>query len=325
MRGLSTGDPELVGVLISHGHPDHYGLAAQIHSSVPLYLGEATQRILSEAAFFAPTGISLTASGFPRDRAPLRLGPFTVTPFLVDHSAFDSHAILVEAGGRRLFYSGDLRAHGRKAQLFERLIADPPAAVNALLLEGTRLSRGGGAENVSEQDVEQQIAQVCRDTQGIVLACYSGQNIDRLVSVHRAARRAGRMLTLDLYGAMIAAATQKHATIPQLDWDAVRVFVPLSQRIRVKQSGEVERTRIPRESRLFPENLAAAAPELVLTFRGSMTGELDRANCLDGARAIWSMWPGVFRRAQRPPPSRVARRPRHPHGDRSRLWPCERR
>lgn len=43
-------------------------------------------------------------------RSALQLGPFTVTPYLVDDSAFDAYALLVEAVGRRVLYSGDLRA-----------------------------------------------------------------------------------------------------------------------------------------------------------------------------------------------------------------------
>jgi ribonuclease J len=82
-------------------------------------------------ATFRPTGLLV-------DRQPLELGPFKVTPFPVDHSAFDAYAVLVEAGGQRLFYSGDLRAHGRKAGVFERLLAEPPT-VDSLLLEGTRV------------------------------------------------------------------------------------------------------------------------------------------------------------------------------------------
>jgi ribonuclease J len=54
------------------------------------------------------------------------IGPFRVTPFLVDHSAYDAYGLLIESGGKRLFYSGDFRAHGRKGMLFDRLIAQPP-------------------------------------------------------------------------------------------------------------------------------------------------------------------------------------------------------
>ena len=47
-----------------------------------------------------------------RDRERRMFGPFVVTPLLVDHSAFDAHPLLVEAGGRRLLYSGDAQTAG---------------------------------------------------------------------------------------------------------------------------------------------------------------------------------------------------------------------
>jgi ribonuclease J len=74
----------------------------------------------------------------------------------------------------------------------------------------------------------------------------------------------------------------------------VRVFVPLSQRIKVKQAQAFERTAWLAAARLYPEDLAECAPELVMTFRGSMATELDRAGCLAGAHAVWSMWSGYL-------------------------------
>ncbi len=55
--------------------------------------------------------------------------------------------------------------------------------------------------------MEERYLEICRSTDGIALACYSAQNIDRFVSIFRAARRAGRILMLDLYTAAIAQAT----------------------------------------------------------------------------------------------------------------------
>ena len=41
------------------------------------------------------------------------------------------------------------------------------------------------------------------------------------------------------------------------DWDGVRVFVPQSQRVRVKRAGAFERVQRIRGARLHPEDLAA--------------------------------------------------------------------
>ena len=50
----------------------------------------------------------------------------------------------------------------------------------------------------------------------------------------------------------------------------MRVFIPQSQRIKVKESREFERIAWLRGRRLFPEDLTGRADELVMTFRASM-------------------------------------------------------
>ena len=83
-------------MLLSHSHPDHYGLIERVHPSVPLYMGIATEAILKEAAFFTPLGLDREATKSLTDGELLRIGPFAVTPILVDHSAFDAYALLIE-------------------------------------------------------------------------------------------------------------------------------------------------------------------------------------------------------------------------------------
>jgi ribonuclease J len=256
-------------------------------------MGSAASRILREASFFTPIGLDREPTGTFADRVPISLGPFTVTPYLVDHSAFDAYALQLEADGNCLFYTADLRGHGRKSSAFERLIADPPGEVGSLLLEGTAIGRSSASSVLSEQDVERELSRLAEHSAGIVLACYSPQNIDRLVSVYRASLRGGRTLVLDLYGAAVAEATER-STIPQADWERVRVYVPQSQRILVKRSGQFERVKRLGGSRIFLEELAKNPASWVLCFRASMAAELTRSGCLEGARAAWLMWPGYL-------------------------------
>ena len=293
ISGLTSEDPSLLGIVVSHGHPDHWGLVPHVHHDAPVFVGEATQRILREAAFFAPAGAELRATGCLRDHQPFVLGPFTITPFLADHSSYDAYSLLIEAGGRRLFYSGDVRAHGRKRMLFERLVREPLPAVNALMLEGTHIRAQATGASPSELEIEDELTRLFRATDGLALVCYSPQNIDRLVTVFKAARRAGRTLVLDLYAATIARATG-NPSIPQADWADVLVYVPRSQRIRVKRSGQFERVAAITKRRLFAEQLAERSSDLVMTFRGSMAIELEQAGCLRHAQCAWSMWPGYL-------------------------------
>ena len=294
--GLTEGgDPSLMGVLISHPHPDHYGLLSQVAPDVPVYIGEAAGRILKEAAFFSPMGSDRAWSGHFHHRTPFTLGPFTITPRLNDHSGFDAYGFLVEAEGRRLYYSGDLRGHGRKAGIYKEFLRDPPKAVNVLLLEGTHIREGadGSERGPSEKDVEDGLLATFRATEGMALVMFSPQNIDRLVSVYRACIRSGRDLVLDLYSASMAKATGRD-TIPQAEWDRVRVYLPSHQRTKVIQAKAYHRTNAVKPYRIYPEELQQRPGEFVMLFRGSMRSELEAMRCLDGAGAVWSMWPGYL-------------------------------
>jgi ribonuclease J len=296
VAGLEQPDKSLVGLVITHPHLDHYGLSPGIDQTVPVFIGEAAYRLLSEASFFTGAPVPPAPIAFLRHRESFALGPFTITPFLNDHSAFDAYSLLVEADGRRLFYTGDIRGHGRKRGIFEQLLRTPPADIDVLLMEGTNIREGEEVDErgPTEDDVEAQVAEVASTTPGMVLAVYSPQNIDRLVTMFRAAKRSGRELVVDLYAATIAAATGLD-TIPQASWEGVRVYLPKAQRWRIKAEQAFERTNAVRIARIYPEELSERSGEFVMTFRGSMANELAAARCLDGARAVWSMWPGYLK------------------------------
>jgi hypothetical protein len=92
------------------------------------------------AADFVPDGVALKAAEYLVARNRTEIGPFAITPHLVDHSGFDAYALEIEADGRRLFYSGDLRAHGRKSKLFESMVNNPPKKIDTMLMEKDRVS-----------------------------------------------------------------------------------------------------------------------------------------------------------------------------------------
>jgi ribonuclease J len=296
VRGLETaGDTSLLGLVVSHAHMDHYGLIPQARRNLPVYLGEAATRILRDAAFFSPAAIALTPEAFLRDREPLQIGPFRITPYLVDHSAYDSYALLLEANGRRIFYSGDLRAHGRKPGTFAHLLRDPPRNVDVLLLEATRVTAAGGDAHspFSERELEFALAERFERADGLAVVFASAQNIDRLVTTYRAARRSGRTLALDLYTATVTRATGR-ATIPHPATHDLRVYVPNRQRLLVKSSGEFHRTRSVSPYRVFLDELGARRSQFALLAQPSALPELARAGCLEGAHAVWSMWTGYL-------------------------------
>jgi len=298
VAGLRDQDASLLGIVVSHPHLDHYGLLAEVAADVPVFIGEEAAAVISAASFFSTAGAPVSPVGFLRHRQPIRLGPFTVTPFLNDHSAFDAYSLLVEADGERLFYSGDFRGHGRKSSVFEELLADPPSGVDVLLMEGTHVRRDGADDEAgfdSESDLEDRFVEVCIETEGAVVVLGSAQNLDRLVTVFRAARRSGRELVIDLYGASVAAASR--STIPQPGFDGLRVWVPQRQRVLVKESGEFWRMDPIRDCRVFLEELGGDPARFVFHVAASTIPELLGHGVLDQrGMAVWSMWEGYMRK-----------------------------
>ena len=110
-------------------------MARHIRPEVPVHIGRDAHNILKAASVWVPNGHAFAAPCFIAPREPVEIGPLRVTPYLVDHSAFDAYALLVEACGKRVFYSGDFRVHGRKRKLFEAMVANPPGDIDILLME----------------------------------------------------------------------------------------------------------------------------------------------------------------------------------------------
>ncbi|MFI4912976.1 MAG: MBL fold metallo-hydrolase [Sedimentisphaeraceae bacterium JB056] len=295
IEGLDGKDESLLGILISHPHIDHFGLLEDVSPVVPIGIGAAARRILKAAAPFLPNKKDLSFNGWELNSEKcIRIGPFTVTPYLVDHSAYDSYAFKIESGGKSLFYSGDFRAHGRKAALFERLISDPPKNIDVLLMEGSSLGRISEFQQFpTEDEIEDRLTGILSQTAGLGLVHTSGQNIDRIVSVFRASKKTGRKLVLDLYTASILHAT-KNRNIPQSYWSDVALYVPQAQRIKIKKNRWFELLERHSSGRIYIDEIKEDSNKFTLLFRPLHGSDLEKAECLEGAAYIYSQWEGYW-------------------------------
>lgn len=290
IAGLVDGlNPDFLGVVVSHAHPDHYGLLSLAHASTPIYIGEGALRVLDASRPFTKFAMDPRNKKTYRDRKSFHLGPFRITPFLVDHSAFDSHSFLIEASGRKVFYSGDFRSHGRKSWTFEKLLKEPKIkGVDVLLIEGTQLSRDNVASK-TESALEAEVVAAILKTPGIVLACFSPQNIDRFVTFWRAAQRCGRTFIADVYLANILLKLNL-PTLPK-----PQVFLPKLMRAKLMRERHAEIVNPLYRRRIYPEAIREMANKLVLIFRPSMIDEFKELACLSEGRLIYSQWPGYLR------------------------------
>ena len=258
-------------------------------------MGKDARNILIKAAPFLRGDWTVPALGLNfKSDTPFELGPFRITPYMIDHSGYDAYSILIEADGKLLFYSGDFRMHGRKGKLTAKLMAQPPEKIDVLLLEGSTLGRIGEDESFpSETEIEAKLAEVFAETKGLTLVHTSAQNIDRIVSIFRACKITGKTLVIDLYTAVVLEATgNKH--IPQSDWPEIALYIPEKQRILIKQNNYFDILKKHSKNRIFIEELKGISIRSVLLFRPLHMNDLEKAGILDGAKYIYSQWEGYW-------------------------------
>ena len=268
-------------VVVSHYHADHAGLIGQ-KQDCPIYIGAGARRILGAMEEYR--GKTLPQNIFPyQNGKPFRVGRIRITPFLCDHSAFDSYMLLFEAGGKSILYTGDFRFHGRKNS--DDLLARLPKHVDTLISEGTNL--GSDKPCFSERKLEQRAAELFAATDRPVFVLQSASNIDRLVSIYRAAKRSGRLFYEDVYTALLANAAGGRIPRPDVFPD-VYAFTPRPVR------GKRKDLFFEFEHKRGVSKIAASKP-FVMLVRPSMLGylkKLAQKADMGGAFLLYSMWSG---------------------------------
>lgn len=274
-------DTKYDAVIVSHYHADHAGLIEQ-KGDCPVYIGAGARRILEAMDEYRGKTLPQNIRSY-RDGRMFHIGPIMITPFLCDHSAFDSYMLLFEAGNRSILYTGDFRFHGRKDG--EKLLARLPRHVDTLISEGTNL--GSGKPCFSERELENRAVELFQSTQKPIFILQSASNLDRLVTFYRAAKRCGRLFYEDVYTALLAGAAG--GKIPRPDvFDDVYAFTPRPMRGRRKDMFfEFEHKR-------GAAAIVKGKPYVMLV-RPSMLAYLEKLaqkSNLDGAMLIYSMWSG---------------------------------
>src|ERR1019366_6121071 len=154
---------------------------------------------------------------------------FRVKPFLTDHSTPEAFAFLNGADGKKIFYSGDFSATGRKKIVHENLLKKPPKNIDLLLMEGTMIERTNHLY-ANEESVEKAIYEIIKKQKNISYVISSAQNIDRFVSAFNACRKAKKQLVIDVYTAWVLDMVAKVANgIPKIEWKEIKIYLVPNQ------------------------------------------------------------------------------------------------
>lgn len=305
-------------VIVSHPHLDHYGLIEsfpgpqcnsndsdnneqEITSEVkqfPVYIGKIGHRLIEATRTFR--GVPPLPHEFRYFEAgkKFEIGPFTITPYPVDHSASEAFAFLIEVEGKRLFYSGDFRMTGKKKVLTEKLMANPPKDIDLLFLEGTMMKRGN-QPFPDEESVYQTILETIENQEHISFVICSGQNIDRISSLFKACLKAKKTMVTDIYTAWVLeqfARTNPRTGVPNLDWGKIRVIFPRNQRAVLDSMSPVFGEFVDKAytSRILAREIEADPARFVSLGRLSSAKAIEKYKTTGRVNVIYSQWLGYL-------------------------------
>jgi len=287
------------GLLISHAHLDHYGLYNFASADIQYYLGEATHKLINLSNIFIEDRGIINKFEDIQDGKQFHIGDFKITPFLMDHSAYDAYSFLIEGDGKKVFYSGDFRAHGRKWKLFYKFLSTLPEGINALLLEGTSINdRSLNSEYKKEEVVEHEIADILRKHNNtIVFGIASSQNIDRMVTFYKAAKSTGRMFVVDVYTANVLTAIRNTKGKPKIphpskDYPEIRVFFPrhLCNKLEKSHRKDMMYKFVP--YKITKDEISENLSRVFMLVKSSMSEYLKGIKNLDASPVLYSMWKG---------------------------------
>jgi len=283
-------------VLISHPHQDHFGLIEALEHNVPVYMGELSRNLINATRMLLGIGLLKNEICYFQAWQPFAIGDFIITPYLVDHSAVDAYAFLIEAEGKRVFYSGDFRAHGRKSVLFDTITKNPPKDIDLLFMEGTMIQRCND-DFPTEADVEKKIYETIKGQENITFLISSSQNIDRIVSAFRACKRAGKTLVLDIYTAWVLEQLKLVSkNIPAMEWDQIKIKFSYGQHEKLKGNPDFFgdfRNRVY-QHRISKEELHANPAEYLFFSKISHYKTINLHKKIKPVSVIYSQWLGYL-------------------------------
>lgn len=187
--GVTKGETNCDAVFFTHYHGDHMGLLDTINKDIPLYMGEASKaiaKILNDRLSKNPNIDSYDVDRIDSIKTfeaakPITIGDIEITPYTVDHSAYDAYMFEIEADGKSVLHTGDFRTHGFRGKGVKPTLEKYVKKVDTLVCEGTTLNRTD-VKCETENDLKNRIKTVLQENKYVFVVC-SSTNIDRLAGI----------------------------------------------------------------------------------------------------------------------------------------------
>jgi len=149
-----------------------------------------------------------------------------------------------------------------------------------------------------EATVERAIYSVIAKQQSYTFIFCSSQNLDRLVSIYRAVKRASKTLVIDLYTAFVLEKLSSiSSSIPQFDWREMRVLYAYSHAQKLAEHDKKLLYKY-KKAKIEWEEIQTAPQEMVILTKDNpyFRSLVHKLGITGGAKSIYSMWHGYLER-----------------------------
>ncbi|MBR1377307.1 MAG: MBL fold metallo-hydrolase [Bacilli bacterium] len=280
LEGLNKGKSIYDAVFITHSHIDHIGLINTINNDIDVYVEEKSLLIYKLTCDFCNRQkINRSVRTFKFEEK-IKVKGMTITPYLVDHSAYNSCMFLIEAEDKKILHTGDYRNHGRKGCLFRKTL-EKVGSVDLLITEGTSLSRSS-EKYKSEYVLENDLADIMKKYNQVFFLS-STTNIDRTISLIKASLKTNKKYIMTPFTYHLNEILNLNIII---DYKSIFVWKPILYKYKSREF---------KNNYLNIKTSSKFGKKYAMEVKTSMIEDiklLKNKNLIDKACLIYSMWDG---------------------------------
>ncbi|MEX0870028.1 MAG: ribonuclease J [Candidatus Spechtbacterales bacterium] len=196
-------DKEVVGVIITHGHMDHFGAVPHLMPKLgnpPIFATKLTKALILRRQSDHPESGPIDITEIANEDT-IKLAPFEVDFFHVNHNIPDSVGMLIRTPSGNVMHTGDFKFDhspvGDEPANIARIVSLGSKGIDVLMSDSTNAESPG--YTISESEVEKNLEEVIKQVNGRVIAATFSSLTSRVQELINIAERHGKYIVLDGY------------------------------------------------------------------------------------------------------------------------------